>query len=138
MGEGANTLKFRASNAYGITEEVGIVVVMSGALSVIGQPLTFPAPFSPTKDGKVTIQYTLSDDGDIDIILVSGAKQVIKKIVCFAGQEGGAAGVNKVEWDGKMDNGGIVGNGIYTGAIIARSEGRVLNAKYMIKMSVVD
>lgn len=135
LSEGQNTIKLKASNLYGATEEVAIVTVMSGPLSVIGQVLTYPSPFSPTRDKNVMITYTLSGDGDIDIILVSGGKQVVKKLTCFAGSEGGSAGLNKVYWDGKPDQGGVVGNGIYSGAIIDKALGKIL-ARF--KLSVVD
>ncbi len=135
LGEGLNTVTFYALNAYGSTSEVANVTIMSGPLSIVGDVLTFPSPYSPTKHINAAIQYTLSADGDIDIILVSGAKQVVKKIVCFKGSEGGSAGVNKVAWNGQTDQGFTIGDGIYSGALVSRTEGKVL-ARF--KLTVVD
>jgi len=102
------------------------VEVMGGPLRLIGEAITYPSPFDINKDKNVTIQYTLSSNGNIDIYLVNVGGERIKKMSFMAGQEGGTAGANKVVWDGVSDQGGFTGNAIYLGTIVARDEGRVL------------
>ncbi|MGB9613460.1 MAG: hypothetical protein ACPL4K_04705, partial [Candidatus Margulisiibacteriota bacterium] len=111
------------------------VTVLGGPLRVIGIPITFPSPFSITKHGKVTIQYELSKSGNITLYLVSPTGEIIKKWNFNAGEEGGSAGINKVTWDGRTDQGYLAGNAIYLGSIISRDDNRLL-AKY--KLTIVD
>ena len=60
---------------------------------------------------------------------------LITKLSCPTGTEGGSAGVNKVAWDGIMGDSKIDGNGVYSGAIVSKIEGRVL-ARF--KLTVMD
>jgi hypothetical protein len=111
------------------------VTVLGGPLRVIGLPITYPSPFSITKHGKVTIQYELSKNGNITLYLVSPTGEIIKKWNFLAGEEGGSAGINKVVWDGRTDQGYLVGNAIYLGSIISKDDNRLL-ARY--KLTVMD
>jgi len=111
------------------------VTVLGGPLRVVGVPITYPSPFSITKHGKVTIQYELSKNGNITLYLMSPTGEIIKRWNFLAGEEGGSAGINKVVWDGRTDQGYLVGNAIYLGSIISKDDNRLL-AKY--KLTVVD
>ncbi|MBI5078440.1 hypothetical protein HZB08_00250 [Candidatus Saganbacteria bacterium] len=128
----------RSSGKNGIpavlTEPV-TVEVMGGPLRLVGAPLSYPNPFSITKNGKVTIQYALSSDADIEIILVDITGERVKRFMLNTRQEGGTAGINKITWDGRKDAGTLAGNGIYLGTIISRSEGKQLGT---FKLAVVD
>lgn len=135
------TFKFQASSKgdIGMTatsvSTQAVVAVLGGPLRVIGPVLPYPAPYSPTKDKEVTIQYTLSKEGNIDIFIISIAGETVKRIFRLAGTEGGNAGVNKVTWDGKTEIGEVVGNGVYVGTIVSRDEGKLL-ARF--KLTVLD
>ena len=135
LPEGDNQITFKAQNAAGQTLEVASVIVKAGPLEVIGTPMTFPSPFSPTKHGNVDIQYELSKDANIDIYLIGVGGVRIKKWSLLAGSEGGSAGINKVSWDGVADAGYYAGNAIYVGTIISRDEGRLLKK---FKLTVVN
>ncbi|MBU0671490.1 MAG: hypothetical protein KJ732_00510 [Candidatus Margulisbacteria bacterium] len=140
LAEGDHTFEFSAtsSGALGTATAASTqaaVEVMGGELRLIGLPLTYPSPYSITKDKIVTIQYTLSMDANIDIYLIDPTGKRIKKLTCDAGTEGGSAGVNKVTWNGMTDMGYLAGNAIYIGTIIGRDESRLL-AK--VKMTIVD
>ena len=111
------------------------VEVLGGPVRLIGTPICFPSPYSITKDGKVTIQYQLSKDADIQIVFASIAAQLVKTLVLEKGAEGGTAGVNKITWDGRTDRGPLAGNGIYLGTIISREDGRKLGS---VKLTVFD
>lgn len=141
LSEGKHSFTFSAksSGLNGISQSStnnAIVTIKSGPVSIIGEPLPFPSPYSPTKNpGGVYIQYTLSDNADIDIYIFSVSQKLVKKISCYSGQEGGSAGLNKVLWDGKMDTGPMIGNGIYVGTIVAKTQGKLLKK---FKLNVFD
>ena len=115
--------------------QTATVEVMAGPVRLIGTPITFPSPFSIDKDKTVTIQYTLSKNAAIEIILADISGRRIKNFEFSSGGEGGSAGVNKVTWDGKTDLGPMAGNGIYVGLIVAKDEGRKLGD---VKVSLLD
>lgn len=123
-----------ATGAPGITTMSATVEVMAGPVRLIGTPVTFPSPFNITKDKIVTIQYTLSKDAAIEIVLTDISGQRIKNFAFASGAEGGTAGLNKVTWDGKTDLGPLSGNGIYLGIIVAKDEGRKLGS---VKVSIL-
>jgi hypothetical protein len=114
--------------------------VMGGPVRLIGTPITYPSPYSIKKDKTVTIQYGLSKDANIEIYVVGVTGQRIKRYPdpaysMDAGTEGGSAGINKVTWDGKTDQGYYAGNGIYVGTINARDENRLLGK---FKLTIVN
>lgn len=117
------------------TAEVATVTVMGGPLRLIGVPLTFPSPYSISKNKTVTIQYELSQDANIDIFIIGVDGTRLKRFTFDAGSEGGSAGINKVTWDGMTDFNYLAGNGIYIGTIIGRDEGRLLGK---VKLTIVD
>ena len=140
LPDGEHTFEFSAQSSgalgtAGTATTLATVEVVGGPLRLIGVPLTYPSPYSVTKDVIVTIQYTLSADANIDIYVVDPTGKRVIKILCNAGTEGGSAGVNKVTWNGVTDFGYKLGNAIYVGTIIGREEGRLL-AKF--KLTVVD
>jgi hypothetical protein len=136
LEEGEHTFQVTANadTANPITT-LATVEVMSGPLRLIGTPITFPSPYSISKNKIVTIQYGLSADANIEIWVTGVSGQRIKHFVLNAGQEGGSAGINKVTWDGKTDQGYLAGNAIYVGTILARDENRLLGK---FKLTIVD
>ena len=57
--------------ALATSQEVSVeatnVEVLGGPLRVVDFPLVFPNPFSPSRHNEIIIQYTLSEDTDIDL-----------------------------------------------------------------------
>lgn len=140
LSDGPHVFKVSAQSAGTLgtpatATEYASVEVMGGPVQIVGVPLTYPSPYSITKDRIVTIQYTLSCDANIDIYLIDPTGKRIKKILCNAGTEGGSAGINKVTWDGRTDFGYLAGNAIYVGTLLSRDDNRLL-AK--VKMTIVD
>ena len=124
-----------AKGIVGVTTEMATVEVLGGPLRLVGTPITFPSPFSISKQGRVTIQYELSANAAVQIILVDISGQRIRNFVCESGAEGGSAGINKITWDGATDRGLKAGNGIYLGTILSRDDSRRLGS---VKLSIVD
>ncbi|MEA3493728.1 MAG: hypothetical protein U9R38_05015 [Candidatus Margulisiibacteriota bacterium] len=102
------------------------VEVSGGDLRIMKNPLSFPSPFSPSKNQLVTIQYPLSEDANIKIIIFSQNTEIIKVMSFRKGEEGGAGQLNKVFWDGRTDRGRIAANGIYWANIIDADSNRPL------------
>ena len=128
---GKHTFKIRAKSsgaraAAAEGTETCIVTVLGGPLRIVGAPLVNPSPFNPETNKEVTIQYTLSQDANIDIFIFNVAAEIVKKISIAKGEEGGLAQLNKVKWDGATEQGGVVGSGIYLGNLVARDELKIL------------
>lgn len=117
------------------SSSLATVEVLGGPLRLIGTPITYPSPYSITKNKIVTIQYGLSANADIDIYLIAVDGTRVKKFSFLSGQEGGSAGINKVTWDGRTDMGALAGNAIYVGTIVARAESKLLGK---VKLTIVD
>lgn len=112
--------------ASSIGSQNAAVEVSGDALKLINRPLSFPSPFSPAKNKFVTIQYTLSEDADIKVVIFSATAQIIKTLNFRKGEEGGAGQLNKVRWDGKTDRDSPASNGIYWVNIIDADSNRPL------------
>ena len=128
----------RSSGALGtasLATYLATVEVLGGPVRLIGTPITFPSPYSISKNGTVTIQYELSKNANIQIVFADISGRLTRNFTFQSGQEGGSAGINKVTWDGRTDRGTLAGNGIYLGTIISRDDGRKLGT---VKLPIVD
>jgi len=139
LSEGIHTLMIAAKSSGSLgnaasSTRIITVEVMGGPLRVVGTPLTYPSPFMISRDKNVIIQYQLSADADIDVYLIGVDGIRIKKFTFDAGEPGGNAGLNKVSWDGRRDQGGYAGYAIYVGTIIARNDGKLLG-KFMLTIA---
>ena len=103
------------------TFETFLVQVYSGTVQVIGATLTYPVPFKPVRapDNPLRIGYTLSKNADVDLMIYDVSGQIVMTRKFRANFEGGRAGYNIVEWNGRTDFGGVIGNGIYIYRIIS-------------------
>ncbi len=117
------------------TSEVCQVTVLGGPLRVVGGVIFYPSPFSIRRDGTATIQYTLSQDTNVDIYIYAASGQIVKKFFLTAGSDGGNTGVNKVTWDGRTETGMLAGNGVFVGTLVSRDEKKLL-ARF--KFSILD
>jgi len=93
--------------------------VLKGNVQMVGTPHNFPNPFSPMSGGSTTIQYTLSTDATITIIIYDITGHEIKRMKFRGGSQGGRGGTNQASWDGRSLGGEFVGNGMYLYKIIS-------------------
>jgi len=136
LSPGKNEIEILITDNNGSTSEVIKLLVLSGETKIVDAPLASPSPYSPLRDNNgITIQYTLSANAGIDLYIYSVAGELVKKISCQEGSEGGSAGLNKVKWNGAPDRGGILGNGTYMGTIIARADNKMIGK---FKVNVFD
>jgi len=94
-------------------------IIKTGGVQVIGRPNNYPNPFSPSSGGNTTIQYTLSTDATIIIIIYDITGHEVKRMKFNSGSSGGRGGTNQALWDGKYLSGEIGGNGMYFYKIIS-------------------
>ena len=99
---------------------------IGGPLRVTDYPIVHPSPFSVVRDDDMVIQYSLSEDANIDIIIFGVSGEIIKKMSFFSGQIGGLGALNQIRWDGKRDFGSLIGNGVYLGVITCPDKHQVL------------
>jgi len=129
--EGSHQIQIIARDISGATNEASVVVrVMSGAVQVIGAPLNYPNPFKPLSGVPTNIQYTLSTDANVTLVIYDIAGHEIKRVVSGSGQQGGKAGVNNVSWNGRTLFGDVSGNGMYIYKII--SGGKVIGTGKLV------
>ncbi len=118
LSAGEHTLTIKAANEAGLSSQsIGLSV---GGLRLIGSIMPYPSPYRQGS-GNLTLQYNLSQDADIDILIFGASIQILKKITIAAGAEGGRQGLNNVVWDGKTDFGTLISNGIYVATVVDRA-----------------
>ena len=117
---GTHTLRFYAKDSEGHGKYYDYLGrVMGGAVQVIGSTYNYPNPFSPMSGGATTIQYTLSSDATIMIIIYDITGHEVKRMKFGGGSAGGRGGTNQASWNGKTLGGEVAGNGIYLYKIIS-------------------
>jgi hypothetical protein len=94
-------------------------VLKAGGVQVIGTPNNYPNPFSPMSGGSTTIQYILSTDATITIIIYDISGHEVKRMKFRGGSQGGRGGTNQAAWDGRSLGREVVGNGMYFYKIIS-------------------
>jgi hypothetical protein len=127
LDAGKHSIKIEVKDIHGKTTvlEVKDLDVL-GYAAIEQRPMNYPNPFRPSYGDTTRINYTLTDDADIKIMLYDLAGRQVNSIFCAAGTEGGRAGANNVPWDGKNISGNILGNGVYVYIIV--NKGSVLNS----------
>ena len=68
------------------------------------------------------IQYTLTSDAPVILVIYDITGHEIKRFVFASGENGGRANVNNVVWDGRSIFGDVAGNGMYVYKIISKGK----------------
>ncbi len=71
-----------------------------------------PTPYNSNK-GKLVLEYQLTQAADVKVYVVAIDGERQWEIQCVSGQDGGKAGFNRIEWDGKNAFGEDLANGMY-------------------------
>ncbi len=84
---------------------------------VVSHIIIYPNPFDPLKE-KVTFEYILTKDCDIELYILTLSGGVVKKFEFQKGQEGISKGLpegkrNSIIWDGKNSKDEVVASGMY-------------------------
>lgn len=128
LAVGTHTLKITADGLNGTSYEAELTalkVIDSNSPSVVGAVLAYPNPYDPA-GGNTKITYTMQKDSDTVLFIFGVTGKLLLKRDCFSGTNGGKAGFNEVEWDGKNDFGEVVGNGIYAARIVEKNSMKVI------------
>ncbi|MDD5657760.1 MAG: FlgD immunoglobulin-like domain containing protein, partial [Elusimicrobia bacterium] len=94
------------------------------ANDIISGVSNYPNPFDTRKggaSGKTTITYILGADSDVTITIYDLLGYVVKTLSYGPAVEGGKAGPNFVEWDGRNGSGVLVSKGGYIARIKVKS-----------------
>jgi len=114
----------------------GMGVLIKGEVQIIGSVYNFPNPFKPLsadpQSNTTVIQYTLSTDSPVIVVIYDISGHEVQRVVSPAGANGGRAGLNSVSWHGRNLFGEVVGNGMYICKIISR--GRVIGTGKLVIM----
>jgi hypothetical protein len=123
------TFNARSAGIFGPPAETTLaaaVTVSGGPVRLIGELLTYPSPVHLKTDNKVTFQYTLNRAANIDLFVFDVSGRVVKKISKNKYEEGGSAGINKVDWNLITDQGQRVGSGIGVVTLVSSDDNRLL------------
>jgi hypothetical protein len=122
---GVHDLRFIVTNDLGLAiTTTESVMVYTGAVQMIGKAYNFPNPFSPMSGdpalSQTNIQYQLSGDSEIKILIYDITGQHVYSKSYSSGSQGGRAGYNTITWNGRSLFKNVVGNGMYLYKIIAK------------------
>jgi len=119
LAVGEHAIRVEVSDDAGNTavKEITGLTVYSGAPSVIGDVVAYPIPFRPKSGEICRIAYNLTADSNVTI-LIYGPVGLLYRKEYLAHQNGGKAGYNVIEFDGRANSGYIFGNGIYPYLIV--------------------
>ncbi len=93
--------------------------VLGGSVQVVGGTYNYPNPFSPMSGVATTIQYTLSKDAAVTIVIYDITGHEAKRMRFGSGTNGARGGTNQVNWNGRSLGGQVAGNGMYIYKIIS-------------------
>ena len=100
----------------------GFTIVAPGKVQVIGKPANSPNPFNPSQ-GPTTINYKLNTSASITLYLFNQKGEIVWKKVIPAGENGGVAGDNYVNWDATSAFHEEVPTGVYILSIVSNVDG---------------
>jgi len=126
FADGSHTFRVIAADNAGnlTTSETIAFKVEAGEAKILGPVLNYKNPFNPGRGEVTQITYMLNTDTDITIYIYNMIGQLVKKIDCPSGAEGGHSGYNSVPWNGYSDSRELVANDAYYLRII--SGGKVI------------
>ena len=91
-----------------------------------GTITNYPNPFHPG-EGVTTIAYKLAENADVTLRIFTLSGSLVLREDFRSGSQGGTAGLNEFEWDGRNGNGGHVSSGGYIVLVEAQGHGETLH-----------
>ena len=88
-------------------------------------------PFNPTR-GPVTFVYNLSGASDVEFNIFTVTGEEVYSKTYLSGTEGGKAGTNQIQWDGRNSNRDIVLNGVYVTTLNVLATGEKASLKLAV------
>jgi hypothetical protein len=93
--------------------------------------VNYPNPFRAGRDLSF-LEYTLSSDAGVRLTIYDMMGQRVFERSYSQGEEGGVSGFNRISWEGRNDDGVVVGNGGYV-AVLEATNGTKLRRKIAVK-----
>ena len=101
------------------------VITVSAALA--GELVINPDPFDPAR-GTTRICYTMESNSDVALYIFGPNGRLVLKKEVLSGSNGGRAGNNEVEWNGKSEYGDLASTGNYMVRVIKLDKMKVVGS----------
>jgi len=118
---GSHLIHYYGVDIHGNREEVKQSKKLSVSQTLRGKVNNYPNPFRAGRQ-PTHIEYILKEASDVTLTIYDLLGEVVWRKEFKAGEPGGEAGVNMVEWWGKNGAGRTVGNGGYICLIKSKRE----------------
>lgn len=119
---GRHTLEYYGETLSGLTHQetakTSKTFYVSAVTTVEEGLVNYPNPFRAGQD-LTYLEYILNSDAGVRLTVYDMMGQRVHEKNYSQGEEGGAAGLNRISWDGKNDDGVVVGNGGYVAILEA-------------------
>lgn len=117
--------RVRASSG-GLIAELDIETALVDPNLPGGSITNYPNPFHPGETS-TTIAYKLSDDANVTLRIYTLSGSFVLRKDFARGTQGGVAGLNEFEWDGRNGKGEYVSSGGYIVVVEAEGHGETLH-----------
>ena len=104
-----------------------LLLVIMASVAPAKEVLINPDPFDPSK-GSAGISYALEKDSDVAVYIFGPGGRLLLKKACISGTNGGRAGLNQVEWNGKSEFGDTAENGSYAVRVVEQENMRLVGS----------
>jgi hypothetical protein len=116
------------------TNNTGATVYLNFGESPDGPETNFIVqnnPFNPN-DGPVRFLYNLDSESDVEFRIYTVTGEEVYSKTYLSGTEGGKAGTNQIQWDGRNSEGEMVLNGVYVTMLNVISTGEKASLKLAV------
>lgn len=118
---GSHLVRYYGVDIHGNREGVKPSKKLSVSQTLRGKINNYPNPFRAGSQ-PTHIEYLLQEASDVTLTIYDLLGEVVWRMEFKAGEHGGEAGVNLVEWWGRNGSGKVVGNGGYICLIKSKRE----------------
>jgi len=108
-----------------------VIVAVPGDIDFERSFIVENNPFNPL-DGPVTFVYNLAVASDVAFRIFTVTGEEVHKDKFIFGNQGGKAGTNQIQWDGRNDAGEMVLNGVYVTTIEVANTGEKASLKLAV------
>jgi hypothetical protein len=135
LAEGRYTVEYYGETLSGLTHKETVKTSKTFFVSAVTTAeeglVNYPNPFRAGQD-LTYLEYVLSGDAGARLTIYDMMGQRVHEQSYSQGEVGGASGLNRISWDGKNDDGVVVGNGGYV-AVLEASGMPKLKRKIAVK-----
>jgi FlgD Ig-like domain len=115
------------ASAGALSADLNVVTALVDPNASGGYVTNYPNPFHPGET-PTTIAYKLSDNANVTMRIFTLTGGLVFEKNFASGQQGGQAGLNEFQWDGRNGDGTVVATGGYILYIQANGNGETLHS----------